>query len=100
MTAHPNRQTLLVTLAADKSARTTIEGVAGSSADIVYLADIKKEDRRVAISSATVLLSRNTGQELEPDEAALIAKAKLVQFVTAGVDYVPLGNLPPEVPVA
>jgi phosphoglycerate dehydrogenase-like enzyme len=55
---------------------------------------------RGALADATVLLARNTGTELRPGEPAPIRRARLVQFVTAGVDLVPLGDLAAEVPVA
>jgi hypothetical protein len=37
---------------------------------------------------------------LRPGETTLLGDVKLIQFVTAGVDYIPLGDLPAHVPVA
>ncbi len=68
--------------------------------EVVYLPDLGEPSRRGALADATVLLARNTGTELRPGEPALIRRARLVRFVTAGVDFVPLGDLPAEVPVA
>ena len=66
----------------------------------VFLADLDAEARAAALTSATVLLSYNTGEELRPNEPALLGGARLIQFMTAGVDFVPLSQLPPHVPVA
>jgi phosphoglycerate dehydrogenase-like enzyme len=91
---------LLVTLEADAGARTTIAAEIGMAADVSYLADLETAARREALASATVLLARNTAKELEPGEAALLEGVRLVQFVTAGVDYIPLADLPAGVAVA
>lgn len=72
----------------------------GSAARVVYLADIPVEGRADALAEAAVLLARDTSKELHAGEAALIGKARLVQFVTAGVDYIPLGDLPKGPPIA
>ena len=56
--------------------------------------------RREALANAAVLLARNTGKELRPGEPELIRRARLVQFLSAGVDFIPLRDLPAGVPVA
>ena len=56
--------------------------------------------RRAALSSATVLLAHNTAKELRADETSLIGEVRLVQFLAAGLDFIPLDQLPPQVPVA
>jgi phosphoglycerate dehydrogenase-like enzyme len=70
----------------------------GDVAEILHLPDLA--DRAGALRRATVLLARNTAQELLPGEAALLRGARLVQFLTAGLDYIPLRDLPAEVPIA
>jgi phosphoglycerate dehydrogenase-like enzyme len=72
--------------------------VAGD-ADIAYLADLDPPARQSALRTATVLLARNTARELRPGEAALLGNLRLLQFMTAGVDYIPLSKLP-DVPIA
>ena len=39
-------------------------------------------------------------KELRSGEAALLDGARLIQFMSAGVDFIPLGELPEGVPVA
>jgi phosphoglycerate dehydrogenase-like enzyme len=91
---------LVVTFDPGEAGRAAVAAELGGSAGAVYLPDLDEPSRRGALADATVLLARNTGTELRPGEPALIRRARLVQFVTAGVDFVPLGDLPAEVPVA
>jgi glycerate dehydrogenase len=90
---------LLVTLSADAHSRALIEKVIGDAGRVAYLTGSPAE-RAAALAEADVVLARNTEKELQPGEAMLLRKARLVQFITAGVDYVPLGDLPPDVPIA
>jgi phosphoglycerate dehydrogenase-like enzyme len=66
----------------------------------VYLTELDDAARAAAVREAHVLLAVNTARDLRPGEAALLAHARLIQFVIAGVDFVPLSELPPGVPVA
>jgi glycerate dehydrogenase len=92
--------TLVVTLDAGTSGRSVIESTIGSAARVVYLSDVADEERAKALATATVLLARDTSKELQAGELALLSQAKLIQFVTAGVDYIPLGDVPKGLPVA
>ena len=91
---------LVVTFELGERHRPEIAAALGDAGDIVYLTDLPPHARAQALSSASVVLARNTGKELQPHEPALLAHAKLIQFMTAGVDYIPLDQLPPNVPVA
>lgn len=93
-------QTLLVTPDMDRPSRDLLAAAIADAASIVYLTDVAPEQRAKVISAATVILARNTAKELQPAEIALIGNARLVQFLTAGIDYVPLAGFPPAVPVA
>lgn len=68
--------------------------------EVAYLPDLDAGARATALRRATVLLARNTDNDLHAGEAALLANVRLVQFMTAGVDYIKLSALPPEVAVA
>ena len=46
------------------------------------------------------MLSRNPGNELRPDEFPLVHNARLIQFLSAGVDHLPVKALPANVPIA
>ncbi|MEZ5854883.1 MAG: 2-hydroxyacid dehydrogenase [Hyphomicrobiaceae bacterium] len=92
---------ILVTLEASVQARDVIGAAAAASADrIVSLDDVAAEMRGQALREATVMLARNTAKELRAGEADLLSNCKLIQFVTAGVDYIPLADLPAQVTIA
>ena len=74
----------------------TLAGVS----DVVYLTELDEAARTEALRNAGVLLTFNTAKELRPGEAALLAGARLIQFMIGGVDFIPLGELPKGVPVA
>jgi phosphoglycerate dehydrogenase-like enzyme len=95
-----NPNTLLVAFDVDPKSRQSVADVLDGIADAVYLTDIAPENRAAALRRADAILSRNIGQELQPDELPLLAGARLLQTFTAGVDHLPLRALPPELPVA
>jgi phosphoglycerate dehydrogenase-like enzyme len=75
------------------------DALAGVSA-VVYLTELDEVARAEALRNAGVLLTFNTSKELRSGEAALLAGARLIQFMIGGVDFIPLGELPKGVPVA
>ncbi|MGE3150643.1 MAG: NAD(P)-dependent oxidoreductase [Pseudorhodoplanes sp.] len=91
---------LVVTFEADPENRAIIAEVVGDVADIVYLRDVEVPRRHEVLKAATVVLSRQTANELRSGEYDLIGGARLLQFVTAGVDYVPLAGMPAGLPIA
>lgn len=95
-----SRHIVLVTFEADAEARAVFTAALGDVADVLFLGDLEAVDRVHALQSATVIVGRNTGKELRPGEDALIGKTKLLQFVTAGVDYIPLRHLSADLPIA
>ncbi len=94
------RPSLLVTFEPPAAQRTLIARAIDALAEVVYLADLAPAARAEALCGADVLLARNTARELRPGELAHIVKARLVQFVSAGVDFIPFRDFPPDVPVA
>ena len=93
-------ETLLVTLEANAEARDVIDETIGAQAKIIYLANLADGARADALANATAILALNTAKELRPGEAAKIINAKLLQFVSAGIDFIPLGEFPPTLPIA
>jgi glycerate dehydrogenase len=91
---------LVVTFELGQRHRQDVAAALEGAGEILYLADLALEARDQALGSATVVLARNTGKELQPHEPALLGGAELIQFMTAGVDYIPLDRLPPDVPIA
>ena len=91
---------LLVTFATEPESRQVIAETLQSRAEPIYLTDLDKTARAPSLRRATVVLARNTGKELRGDETALLQDARLIQFVTAGIDYIPLSQLPAGIPIA
>jgi phosphoglycerate dehydrogenase-like enzyme len=73
--------------------------LAGTSA-VVYLTELDEAARAEALRNTGALLTFNTSKELRSGEAKLLAGARLIQFMIAGVDFIPLSELPEGVPVA
>lgn len=98
----PNEQPmLLVTCKLGPVQRQVVTETVSNHARIIFLNELERPAaRRAALSSATVLLAHNTARELHADEIELIKDARLVQFLAAGVDFIPLDQLPPQVPLA
>ena len=91
---------LVVTFDPDEEGRSAVAAELGGSADAVYLPGLNDPLRREALRNAAALLARNTDTELRAGEPALIGAARLVQFMSAGVDFIRLRDLPAEVPIA
>lgn len=92
---------LVVTCKLSPVYRRTVADTISDRARIVYLDELgQPAARRAALSSAAVLLAHNPVKELSADEMGLIGNARLVQFLAAGVDFIPLDRLPLQVPLA
>jgi phosphoglycerate dehydrogenase-like enzyme len=93
-------QRLVVTFDLDDAGRAVIAEALAGAAEIVGIAKLDTEARAAALRGAGVILSYNTLKELRPEELPLIAHVKLVQLGAAGIDFIPVGDLPAGVPVA
>lgn len=91
---------LLVTCHLGPAQKAALAETIADRAAVVFLDELDAASRRAALSSATVLLAHNTAKELREDEFELIGGARLVQFLAAGIDFIPLDQLPAQVPVA
>src|SRR3981081_352785 len=67
---------------------------------VIYLTELDGTARAEALRNAGALLTHNTAKDLRSGEAALLHSTRLIQFTIAGVDFIPLGELPEGVPVA
>jgi hypothetical protein len=65
------------------------DALAGASA-VVYLTELDEAARAEALRNAGALLTFNTSKELQSGEAELLDGARLIQFMIAGVDFIPL----------
>jgi phosphoglycerate dehydrogenase-like enzyme len=95
-----SRPPLIVTFELSERRKVIVaDALAGASA-VVYLTELDETARAEALRNTGVLLTFNTSKELRSGEAKLLAGARLIQFMIAGVDFIPLGELPESVPVA
>jgi glycerate dehydrogenase len=92
-------RTVVVTWGLDGSERQIVDAALGGAAKPIYLPDLDDAARVAALRNANAVLARTT-RELRPGENALLDKICLLQFGTAGIDHVPLKDLPSGVPVA
>jgi len=95
-----NTAVLVVLFDVEHGGRRVIHEVIGTVADVLYLPDVEAAARAEVLRRATVILAQNTATELTPDERALIHQVRLLQFYTAGVDFIPLQELPADLPIA
>ena len=91
--------TLVVTFDVDQRGRTAIEEALGGVGTAIWLTDLEGSARKAALADADVLLSRNT-TDLKGDERGLPRRARLIQFMSAGIDFIRLDGLPETLPVA
>jgi phosphoglycerate dehydrogenase-like enzyme len=95
-----SKQSLVVAFKLSDRGKSVVADALAGAAEAVYLTELADTERAAALGKAEVLLARNTAKDLRPGEAALLQSARLIQFVIAGVDFVPLSEIPAHVPVA
>jgi phosphoglycerate dehydrogenase-like enzyme len=96
----PGQPHVLVTFAADEAARDLIVDVLGEVSSVAHLEDASAERRGVELALADVLLASVPGEELHAEEWPLLARARLLQLISAGVEHVPFACLPQDLQVA
>jgi phosphoglycerate dehydrogenase-like enzyme len=83
----------------DSRSREVVAAALDGAAAPVYLADLDDAARADALRNADAVLARTT-RELRQGEIALLKDIRLLQFINAGIDFVPLADLPAGVQVA
>ncbi len=91
--------TLVVVYDLEANGRRIVSDALGDAAEAVYLTDLDDAARADALRNADALLARTT-RELHQGEIALLKDVRLVQFINAGIDFVPLAEMPAGVLVA
>jgi phosphoglycerate dehydrogenase-like enzyme len=95
MTAGP----LVVTFGLNEVHRAVVEQALAGAAEAISLKGLDDAGREAALCRAGAVVLWNT-TELKPHELALIGGARLLQMMSAGVDFVQFSALPPGLPVA
>jgi glycerate dehydrogenase len=91
--------TLVVTYELEANGRQIVADALDGAGRTIYLPDLDDAARAEALRTADAVLARTT-RELRQGEIALLKDTRLLQFINAGIDFVPLAELPPGVPVA
>lgn len=91
---------VLVTLSPTPDLREAIAGALEGVAAITYLPEVGEHERAGALASADAVLAWLPSELRGSEEAALLESAGLFQSMAAGVDQVPLDQLPDRVAVA
>ncbi|MEQ9121416.1 MAG: NAD(P)-dependent oxidoreductase [Alphaproteobacteria bacterium] len=91
--------TLVVAQTCDAERRAVIAEAVGDAGRIVYLEDVAEADRPAAVAAATAVFAVHVDQL--PDRGRDIGPGcRLLQFHSAGVDYLPLAHFPADLPIA
>ena len=93
-----SRPPLVIAFELSETRKAIVADTLAGASDVVYLTELDEAARAEALRNAGVLLTFNTSNELRSGEAALLASARLIQFMIGGVDFIPLGELPKGVP--
>jgi phosphoglycerate dehydrogenase-like enzyme len=80
--------------------RAAIDETLSPLATVTYLPELADDERRAALEAADAVLAWFISGELRPGELELLGSAKLLQLYSAGVDRVPVDDLPPQLPIA
>lgn len=83
----------------DANGRQIVRDALDGAAEAIYLPELDDSERADALRSAHAMLARTT-RELRQGEIALLKDLRLLQFINAGIDFVPLAELPTGVRVA
>ncbi|MEC7488630.1 MAG: 2-hydroxyacid dehydrogenase [Pseudomonadota bacterium] len=91
---------VLVTHAAPDDIRIAIVKTFGLEADVRFLPDLSVSERAFSIRNATAVLTYDPFSDLGREEMARLECCGLIQCLTAGIDYLPLSQIPPNIPIA
>src|SRR3954453_9035337 len=91
--------TLVVLYELEANGRQFVRDAFDGSGGAIYLLDLGNAGRPDALREADAVLARTT-REMRQGEIALLKDIRLLQFINAGIDFVPLAELPAGVTVA
>jgi phosphoglycerate dehydrogenase-like enzyme len=89
-----DKPNVVVTFDADPGQRAVIAETLAGDASLTFLGESQPAQDARALERADVLLTWNLRRELQPSNYPHLRHARLIQFVSAGVDHVPFNDLP------
>jgi phosphoglycerate dehydrogenase-like enzyme len=91
---------LVVTFPMSERSKAIVAEELAGAADAAYLTETPAAARADLLRGAGAVLSNDIGAELSEAERQSIGGARLLQFTAAGIDWVPIVDLPRGLPVA
>jgi len=91
---------VLVTHSPSKEIREAIIKTLGNGGKVKFLPDLADEEQLKAIRSAQALLTYDPVKDLGKERLGQLRNCLLIQCLTSGIDYLPLDQLPSQIPVA
>ncbi|MEO8856227.1 MAG: NAD(P)-dependent oxidoreductase [Burkholderiaceae bacterium] len=91
---------VVVTMELDSDARAVLEEALAGAAQVESLAGREATARMALLGRADILLGHNPARDLSQTEMQALGGIQLIQLMTAGFDFVALGDLPAGVAVA
>lgn len=91
---------VLVSYVPMDDARAAMADELAGVADLKFWPELGRSARRGALESARAVMTYHPTRELGDEALAALANCGLIQCMTAGIDYLPLRELPPQIPVA
>ena len=94
-----DKPTLLVAFPLDDDQKNIVTTTLAGAVNLICLNEVPKEQRATTLRRSDAILAWNL-KGFTAEERTLLAHAKLLQFMTAGVDFIPFGDIPASLPVA
>lgn len=91
---------VVVSFKLDPAAHAVLAEAIAVAAHITALPGLDATARRAALERADIVLARHPRRELTPQDIAAMGAVRLIQLMTAGIDFVAPDDLPAGVPVA
>jgi phosphoglycerate dehydrogenase-like enzyme len=91
---------VLVTHAPPQPIRAAFASALGSAADVRFLPELKGTVRTDALNAARAVMTYHPIRDLGAEAMAELGNCGLMQCLTAGIDYLPLSEIPDHIAVA
>lgn len=98
--SNPDGGAIVVAYDIEREALEAFTKAVDNAAEIVVLPQSSDADRAALLRNAVAVLTRNTARDFEPGELAMLERARVLQCFSAGVDFMPLYDVPTHVPIA
>ena len=91
---------VLVTNARAEDSGQAIVDAIGDAGEVVFFSEVAPADRDDVLRRAAAVMTYHPLRDLGTDGIGMLENCRLIQCLTAGIDYLPLQSLPADIPVA